>query len=550
MNASIELQKQLLIGVIRGDGCAYSQGLQVGLSNKQLIYQLFDISLRLKLSPTINVQKYNDGIRQDVYTIYFPRSANYDFIMEVGKDVHKVNYTSKTYAYGIWKDDNYFTKIKSVKIINSIDDNIVYDLQIAGDESFVVSGLSVHNCALLDCDDSTLSISANNQATAMLTAASSGIGLNVGRMRSIGSSIRNGTVIHPGIVPFLKIFESTGKAFSQAARGGKLTCYYHIFGYEIETVIQLKNNRANEVSSVKHLDYCICISELFYKRFINNQNITLFCNSDTPGLYDAFGTPAFDKLYEYYEKKDGVRKKVVSMQKLFVDLMEQRSETARIYIMNVDHANTHSPYLDGVYMSNLCVAPETLLLTNKGYLPIGTLEDQSVTIWNGWEWSDTVVRKTGIDQKLINIKFQDDKGNIHNIECTEYHKFFIQSRNDVIEVRANDLIVGQYIQNWNPPEFLIDSDITLHQYHRDWWVYSTHNIERLSDTYCLTEPKRNRMVINGILSGQCVEIIQPSHPISDINDTGIHEHTVAVKNNKLDEFIKLSQDNEFLEFPI
>jgi hypothetical protein len=201
-------------------------------------------------------------------------------------------------------------------------------------------------------------------------------------------------------------------------------------------------------------------------------------------------------------------------------------------------------------MSNLCVAPETLLLTNKGYLPIGTLEDQSVTIWNGWEWSDTVVRKTGIDQKLINIKFQDDKGNIHNIECTEYHKFFIQSRNDVIEVRANDLIVGQYIQNWNPPEFLIDSDITLHQYHRDWWVYSTHNIERLSDTYCLTEPKRNRMVINGILSGQCVEIIQPSHPISDINDTGIHEHTVAVKNNKLDEFIKLSQDNEFLEFPI
>jgi ribonucleotide reductase alpha subunit len=401
---------------------------------------------------------------------------------------------------------------------------------------------SYASCALLDLQDNIQSIGATNAAIGMLTAASSGIGLNVGRMRSIGSSIRNGTVIHPGIVPFLKIFEATGKAFSQANRGGKVTVYVPIWNYEIEDIIRLKNNRGTEESSVRHLDYCIQLSGIFYKRFLNNEPITLFSTDDVPGLYEAFGTDKFDELYMHYEKQD-IRKKSVLMQKLFLDLVEERSGTARIYIMNIDHANTHSPYEETVCMSNLCVAPETLLLTDKGYIPIGELQDKPVTIWNGEEWSNTIVRKTGVNQKLIKISFKDQNANVHIIECTPYHKFKVQLERFVVEVRAAYLKRGDKIQNYCHPEFELKV-----KNHQDWLVYDVEDNNRYDNTYCLTEPKRNTMVLNGVLAGNCVEIIQPSRPLNDINDTGVYQYKVAVKKDRIHEFVSLKNNNKFLEF--
>ena len=213
---------------------------------------------------------------------------------------------------------------------------------------------SYASCGLIDCGDTTLSIGASNQAIGILTAASSGIGINVGRLRSIDSTIRDGAVKHPGIVPFLKIFEATGKAFKQHSRGGSLTMFCPIWNYEIETIIQLKNNRGTDESSVRHMDYCIQLSELFYKRFMSSKDITLFSNDEVPGLYESFGSDKFDDLYLHYESQD-IRKKVIPMQKLFLDLVEQRSDTARIYLMNIDHCNSHSPYQEQVYQSNLCV---------------------------------------------------------------------------------------------------------------------------------------------------------------------------------------------------
>jgi ribonucleoside-diphosphate reductase alpha chain len=133
-----------------------------------------------------------------------------------------------------------------------------------------------------------------------------------------------------------------------------VTVFVPVWNYEIESIIVLKNNRGTDDTRVRHMDYCIQLSELFYKRFMNNENITLFSNDDTPGLYESFGSDKFDELYLHYETSD-VRKKVIPMQKLFLDLVEERSSTARIYIMNIDHANTHSGYGEQVYMSNLCI---------------------------------------------------------------------------------------------------------------------------------------------------------------------------------------------------
>ena len=186
-------------------------------------------------------------------------------------------------------------------------------------------------------------------------AQRAGIGINAGRIRGINSKIRGGEVQHTGVVPFLKKFESTVRCCTQnGIRGGSATVHFPIWHQEIEDIIVLKNNKGTEDNRVRKLDYSIQISKLFYERFIADGEISLFSPHDVPGLYDAFGTDRFDYVYKDYESDESIPKKTVRAQELILNLLKERAETGRIYLMNIDHCNSHSSFKDKVEMSNLC----------------------------------------------------------------------------------------------------------------------------------------------------------------------------------------------------
>jgi ribonucleoside-diphosphate reductase alpha chain len=211
------------------------------------------------------------------------------------------------------------------------------------------------SCVLVDSDDTLPSIFTSDMAIGRYVAQRAGIGINAGRIRGINSRIRGGEVQHTGVIPFLKKFEATVKCCTQnGVRGGSATVHFPIWHQEIEDIIVLKNNKGTEDNRVRKLDYSIQLSELFYKRFINNEDITLFSPHDVPGLYDAFGTPEFDQMYEKFERATSVKKKKIPAQELFLSILKERAETGRIYIMNIDHSNTHSSFKDTIRMSNLC----------------------------------------------------------------------------------------------------------------------------------------------------------------------------------------------------
>ena len=211
------------------------------------------------------------------------------------------------------------------------------------------------SCVLVDVDDTLSSIFSSDMAIGKYVAQRAGIGINAGRIRGINSRIRGGEVQHTGVIPFLKKFEATVKCCTQnGVRGGSATVHFPIWHKEIEDIIVLKNNKGSEDNRVRKLDYSIQLSKLFYERFINDEEITLFSPHEVPELYEAWGTKEFDELYTTAERKTSVWKTKISAQQLFMAILKERAETGRIYIMNIDHCNTHSSFKDRVYMSNLC----------------------------------------------------------------------------------------------------------------------------------------------------------------------------------------------------
>ncbi len=213
------------------------------------------------------------------------------------------------------------------------------------------------SCVLVDSDDTLDSIFSSDMAIGRYTAQRAGIGINAGRIRAINSKIRGGEVAHTGLIPFLKKFESTVRCCTQnGVRGGNATTHFPIWHYEIDDILVLKNNKGTEDNRVRRLDYSIQLNKLMYERLLADKDITLFSPHDVPDLYEAFYSDQklFEELYEKYERKTSLRKRKVKAMELFSALIKERAETGRIYIMNVDHANTHSSFKDTVYMSNLC----------------------------------------------------------------------------------------------------------------------------------------------------------------------------------------------------
>jgi ribonucleoside-diphosphate reductase alpha chain len=217
------------------------------------------------------------------------------------------------------------------------------------------------SCVLIECDDSLDSINATSSAIVKYVSQRAGIGVNAGRIRALGSTIRNGEAFHTGCIPFYKHFQTAVKSCSQGGvRGGAATLFYPLWHLEVESLLVLKNNRGVEENRVRHLDYGVQFNKVMYQRLIKGGYITLFSPSDVPGLYDAFfeDQEKFEQLYVQYENDESIRKKRIKAIELFTLFAQERASTGRIYLQNVDHCNTHSPFDPSkapIRQSNLCL---------------------------------------------------------------------------------------------------------------------------------------------------------------------------------------------------
>ena len=300
------------------------------------------------------------------------------------------------------------------------------------------------SCVLVDVEDDLSSIFSSIHAVGKYTARRAGIGLNIGRIRPINSSIRGGEVIHTGVIPYLKIFESTVKATSQnGIRGGSATVHVPFWHYEIEDIVVLKNNAGTDDNRVRKLDYSIQFNKLFYERLIKNEDITLFSPEETGGLYSSMNdNEDFKKLYEKYENSRYVKmKKKISARKLAEIFTKERLETGRIYVMNIDNANEHGSWLVPVYMSNLCLTGDTkidavidgkktlislselndVFKTGKEIMVLSKNIDSSIISYE--KVSDSAL--TGENAELMQI---EDIDSGFTIRCTPEHKIFTKNR--------------------------------------------------------------------------------------------------------------------------
>lgn len=233
------------------------------------------------------------------------------------------------------------------------------------------------SCVLIESADSLDSINATAGSIVRYISKKAGIGVSAGAIRSVGSKIGDGSVVHTGLIPFLKYFQAAVKSCSQGGvRGGAATVYMPVWHIEFEDLVVLKNNKGTEETRVRHLDYCFQFNKLMYERLLSSGTITLFSPNDVPGLYEAFynNQEEFKRLYEKYENQEGIRKKEIDAMELFKIFLTERKETGRIYLMNVDHANTHSSFNEDVapiHQSNLCC--EIDLPTR----PLNSIDDES-----------------------------------------------------------------------------------------------------------------------------------------------------------------------------
>jgi ribonucleoside-diphosphate reductase alpha chain len=305
------------------------------------------------------------------------------------------------------------------------------------------------SCVLIECDDSIDSINATSAAIVKYVSQKAGIGINAGKIRALGSPIRKGDAYHTGIVPFIKLFQSAVKSCNQGGiRGGAATLYYPFWHLEFEDLVVLKNNKGTEENRARHMDYGVQFNKLAYERLLSGGNITLFSPSDVPGLYDAFYSDQakFKTLYEAAERNTKLRKKTLKAIDVFTAFMQERKNTGRIYLMNVDHANTHSSFIESVApvrQSNLCLTGNTELkirhtdgkeetislaafVERWQYGGMHGVQARSYdTATNIFVWADVSdAAKTATVTELIEI--EDESGKI--IRCTPDHQIWTKNR--------------------------------------------------------------------------------------------------------------------------
>ena len=372
------------------------------------------------------------------------------------------------------------------------------------------------SCFLLGMDDSIDGIYKCISDCAKISKWAGGIGFNVSKIRSRNALIRGTNGKSDGIVPMLKVFNDTALYVNQSGkRNGSFAVYLEPWHPDIFDFLDLKKNHGDESSRCRDLFYAVWLPDLFMERVDKGGQWSLMDPDECPGLPEAYGAK-FVELYERYEKEGRYRKQVAA-QEIFNKIIEAQIETGTPYIGYKDSVNRKSNQknLGTIMNSNLCVAPETLILTKDGYKQIKTLSDQEVEVWNGENWSKSQVKKTGENQLLMKLSF--DNGSI--LECTEYHKFYLAngSRNQfVIEKRANELRLGDKLEKFSFPIIETGDNDFRYPY--------THGLFCADGTYEEKEYEQNRCSFsrkNGIFCMRHQDYqryIGNNNIVEDIND--------------------------------
>ena len=389
---------------------------------------------------------------------------------------------------------------------------------------------------------------------AFISKWAGGIGVHLSSIRAKGSIIRGTNGMSDGIIPLCILLNKLGKYINQGGkRNGSIATYLEPWHADIFEFCELRKNTKDEDSKARDLFLALWIPDLFIKRFLENGKWSLMCPDECPGLTTSHGEE-FERLYIKYEKEGRYKRQVKAID-LFYHIMECQIETGMPYMLYKDHANhkSNQKNLGTIRSSNLCVAGDTYVLTKKGQLKIKDIVNQKVDVWNGSEWSNVTIKQTGTDQELVRVSLSNG---VH-IDCTPEHKFYKMKTNKTIEVQAKDLQFNDTLINWKLPtinnkynkllekyvdetgtishtnkEHILNIRLSLQTYGIESSIISEankyhlviksnndkHNVqvqgitklEGKHDTYCFTEPKRHMGVFNGILTGQCAEIIEYS----------------------------------------
>lgn len=359
------------------------------------------------------------------------------------------------------------------------------------------------SCCVITGGDSVDSIEAAVHVAYKMTAMGSGIGAELST-RSKKDPVKGGTIEHMGKDSYYRYLDRAVKANKQHTRGGSATVTFHVHDPEIDMLLRYKSQRILESQRIDTMDYSLAVTKLFMKKAATEGVWMLVSNFFAPKLYDlSYRTneEEYEQEYNRVLQDDSVKKTMVKAREILNLFWTQRSDVGRIYRTNLTNINKHTPFKDPIRLSNLCVAPETLVLTRDGEFEISSLVDKKVEVWNGEEWSETVVRKTGENQKLIKVVLENGR----YLECTPYHKFYICDETETLisMVRAADLCRGMKLIN----NGLEDEGA--------FFVRAVVDEYRTDDTYCFTEPKRGMGTFNGILTGNCQEIALPTSELKD-----------------------------------
>lgn len=363
------------------------------------------------------------------------------------------------------------------------------------------------SCCVITNEDSIPSLSVANAIAYRMTAIGAGIGIFL-RSRNFGENVRNGAILHNGKLPYWRSIAGDVKANMQSGRAGACTGYYNIFDAEANAIAQLQNPRTPPNRRNRDMHFAVQYNRLFLRKALQNEQVFTFSCKTAPDLFQAFYSgdrQHFEDLYNKYEADPTFIKTYVDAGDLLVAVSRQGPEVGTHYEFHADNANKHTPFKETIYSSNLCVAPETLVTTDKGDFPIKDLDGQKVNVWNGIEFAPVEVVKTGVDQALRTVYLDDGKT---TLSCTPYHKWYVVIDGKVVEKRTHELTIGMKLEPYIDPRTntTVQRSVTL--------VIDT---KRIDDTYCFTEPKRNRGMFNGVVTGQCLEIMEVTHAYEELN---------------------------------
>jgi len=348
---------------------------------------------------------------------------------------------------------------------------------------------------------------------AQISKYAGGIGLHVHNIRAQGSHIAGTNGTSDGIVPMLRVFNNTARYINQGGRrNGSFAIYLEPWHADVQAFLKMKSNTGSEEDRARDLFYALWVPDLFMKRVEANADWSLFCPHEAPGLADVIGAD-FEALYTRYEA-EGRAKRTVPAQKLWSEILVSQIETGTPYLLYKDAANLKSNQknLGVIKSSNLCVAPETLILTPKGEYSISTFVDKKVTVWNGTTWSETTVKKTSQREKLLKVTLKrvQQTTSTHVIYCTPAHKFILpthDSISDCVRIEASMLVPGQTLK-----EYVLPTNEDTLTGRNEVSVVSVEDFGRYDATYCFNEPLNHAGIFNGVLTGNCTEIIEFSSP--------------------------------------